>query len=70
MAIPELLTEAEIKDIYEDGNCQEALVVYGWGRIVTTLVAYNVLRKKIETLKAVTEIINPDHKEHSDDQQA
>jgi hypothetical protein len=49
MSIPALLSEKEIKDIYENpGPPMEALVVYGWARIVTTLVAYNVLRKRIQ----------------------
>lgn len=55
MSIPELLTEAEIRDIYENGRPAEAIAIYGWDRIVTTLAGFNVLRKRLEELKAKTE---------------
>lgn len=56
MAIPALLTEDEIKDIYE-GHAGEVVAIYGWDRIVTTLVAYNVARKKLEALRDQAEKI-------------
>jgi len=46
MSIPTPLSEKEIKDIYEGGHMMEAITIYGWDRIVTTLVAYNVLKKR------------------------
>jgi hypothetical protein len=54
MTIPKLLTEDEIKSIYE-GTHMEAVGVYGWDRIVTTLVAFNVLRKKAALAPAAPE---------------
>jgi hypothetical protein len=48
MPIPALLSDEEIRDIYEGGHAQEAIAIYGWDRIITTLVAYNVLRKRIQ----------------------
>lgn len=49
---PEPLTRAEIIEIYESrGPVSESVAVYGWDRIVTTLVMCNVLRNKMAEMK-------------------
>lgn len=48
MSIPEPLTEAEVRSLYEGGGpIMETIVVFGWQRIVTTLVLANVLRQRL-----------------------
>ncbi len=44
----EPLTEAEVRDLVENrGPVMEGIVVYGWDRILTTLVLANVVRKRL-----------------------
>ena len=57
MPTPAILTEEEIKDIYEGGHMMEAIAIYGWDRIVTTLVALNVARKTLDDLRQQVEKI-------------
>ena len=57
MPIPAILSEEEIKSIYEGGHMNEAIAIYGWDRIVTTLVALNVARKTLDDLREQVERI-------------